>query len=202
MVAVDVKYHEKKKDNTTQNSVAVWTGRWAWALIPYPILPPSLISPTVSVDIKHHERRRWSGSIYSHKNMEWKVNETLVFEEVGSLIGVLFHQGLHCRRVHQKAKSITQWDWTVHDGQGVHCGRVHQKAKSTTQSETGQSTMDKESAVEEFIKKPSPQHRVRLDSPRWTRSPLCRRGHQKAESTTLSETGQFMRLNNSQWITN
>ena len=29
--------------------------RWAWALIPYPILPPSL---TVSVNVKHHERRR------------------------------------------------------------------------------------------------------------------------------------------------
>ena len=30
---------------------------WAWALIPYPILPPSLISHTVSVDVKHYERR-------------------------------------------------------------------------------------------------------------------------------------------------
>ena len=36
----------------------MWTGRWAWALIPYPILLPSLISHTVSVDVKHYERRR------------------------------------------------------------------------------------------------------------------------------------------------
>ena len=27
---------------------------WAWAFILYPILPPSLISRTVSVDVKHH----------------------------------------------------------------------------------------------------------------------------------------------------
>ena len=30
----------------------------ARALIPYPILPPSLISRMVSVAVKHHERRR------------------------------------------------------------------------------------------------------------------------------------------------
>ena len=39
-----------------QSSGAVPTGRQAWTLIPYPILPPSLISHTVSVDIKHRER--------------------------------------------------------------------------------------------------------------------------------------------------
>ena len=33
------------------------TGKWSWALIPYPILPPSLISHTVSVAVKHHKRR-------------------------------------------------------------------------------------------------------------------------------------------------
>ena len=37
---------------------AVRTGRWAWALIAYAILPPSLISHTASMDAKHHERRR------------------------------------------------------------------------------------------------------------------------------------------------
>ena len=36
----------------------MWTGRWAWALTPCPILPPSLISLVISVDVKHHERRR------------------------------------------------------------------------------------------------------------------------------------------------
>ena len=41
-----------------QSSGAVWPGRWASALIPYPILAPSLISPTVSVDVKHHETKR------------------------------------------------------------------------------------------------------------------------------------------------
>ena len=42
-----------------QSSGAVWIGRWwAWVLIPYPILPLSLISRTVSVDVKHHEWRR------------------------------------------------------------------------------------------------------------------------------------------------
>ena len=39
-----------------QSSGDVSTGKQAWTLIPYPILPPSLISHTVSVDIKHHER--------------------------------------------------------------------------------------------------------------------------------------------------
>ena len=33
------------------------TGKWAWALIPYPILPPSLTSRTVSVDVKHREKQ-------------------------------------------------------------------------------------------------------------------------------------------------
>ena len=28
------------------------------ALIPYPVLPPSLISHTVSVEVKHHERKK------------------------------------------------------------------------------------------------------------------------------------------------
>ena len=41
-----------------QSSGAVWTGRWAWVLVTCPILPPSLISRTVSVDVKHHEGRR------------------------------------------------------------------------------------------------------------------------------------------------
>ena len=29
----------------------------AWTLISYPIFPPSVVSQTVSVDVKHHERR-------------------------------------------------------------------------------------------------------------------------------------------------
>ena len=46
-------------EHGSQSSGFVWTGRWAWALrIPYPILPPSLINHTVSVDVKHHDRRR------------------------------------------------------------------------------------------------------------------------------------------------
>ena len=36
----------------------VCTGWWALVLIPYPILPLSQISHTVSVDIKHHEKRK------------------------------------------------------------------------------------------------------------------------------------------------
>ena len=35
-----------------QSSGAVWTGRWAWALVPYPFVPLSLINHTVSVDVK------------------------------------------------------------------------------------------------------------------------------------------------------
>ena len=35
----------------SQSSGTVWRGRCAWVLIPYPILPPSLISHTVSVDV-------------------------------------------------------------------------------------------------------------------------------------------------------
>ena len=46
-----------------QSSGAVLTGRWAWALIPYPILPLSLKSRTISMDVKHHERRRCTFSI-------------------------------------------------------------------------------------------------------------------------------------------
>ena len=34
------------------------TGRWVWALIPYPILSPSLTSRTVSVDVKHHGKEK------------------------------------------------------------------------------------------------------------------------------------------------
>ena len=41
-----------------QSSVAVWTERGAWAFIPYPILLPSLISQTVSVNVKHNERKK------------------------------------------------------------------------------------------------------------------------------------------------
>ena len=33
------------------------------ALVPYPILLPSLINHTVSVDVKHHERRSYSTGI-------------------------------------------------------------------------------------------------------------------------------------------
>ena len=45
-----------------QSSGAVRTGSSAWVLIPYPILPPSLINHKVSVDVKHRERRRYSNS--------------------------------------------------------------------------------------------------------------------------------------------
>ena len=31
---------------------------WARALIPYPILPPFLINHTLTVDVKHHERKK------------------------------------------------------------------------------------------------------------------------------------------------
>ena len=41
----------------SQSSGTVRTGRWAWDLIAYPILPPSVIGPTVSVDVKHHGRK-------------------------------------------------------------------------------------------------------------------------------------------------
>ena len=52
-VSVDVKQDERK-----QSSGAVWTGSLAYALIPCPILPPSLtIGQTVSVDVKHRGRR-------------------------------------------------------------------------------------------------------------------------------------------------
>ena len=37
---------------------AVWTVRWAWALVPYPILPWSVISLNASADVKCHERRK------------------------------------------------------------------------------------------------------------------------------------------------
>ena len=49
----------KEEEDGRQSSGAVVIGRWAWALrIPYPILSPSLINRTVSMDVKHHERRR------------------------------------------------------------------------------------------------------------------------------------------------
>ena len=40
-----------KSPNNAQSSGAVWTGRWDWVLIPYPILPLSLISCAISVDV-------------------------------------------------------------------------------------------------------------------------------------------------------
>ena len=52
-VSVDVKHHGRRRRTTE-------LGRWAWALIPYPTLPPSLISLVVSVDAKYHERRKRS----------------------------------------------------------------------------------------------------------------------------------------------
>ena len=39
-------FYEKTFSVTACSSGAVWTGRWTWALIPYPILSPSLISHT------------------------------------------------------------------------------------------------------------------------------------------------------------
>ena len=54
---------------STQSSGAVWTwGRWSWALIPYPILPPSLISHMVSVDVKQHE---WNDMFRFNVNRWW-----------------------------------------------------------------------------------------------------------------------------------
>ena len=56
----DVALKDVKEDGLMtavgQSSGTVWTGRWDWAVIPYPILSPSLRSRTVSVDVKHHER--------------------------------------------------------------------------------------------------------------------------------------------------
>ena len=43
-----------------QSSGAGLTGRWAWALVP---LPLSLKSCMISMDVKHHERRRCTFSI-------------------------------------------------------------------------------------------------------------------------------------------
>ena len=45
-------------DNREKCSGALWTAKWAWAPIPYPSLPTSLMNHTVSVDVKHHEIRR------------------------------------------------------------------------------------------------------------------------------------------------
>ena len=44
----------------------MWTGRWTRTLFPYPFLPPSLINLTVSVDVKHHEKK---------KNTSWCVTK-------------------------------------------------------------------------------------------------------------------------------
>ena len=49
--------NKKAENGRTLSSGAEWTVRWTWALIPYSILPLSLISRTVSVDVKHHGRR-------------------------------------------------------------------------------------------------------------------------------------------------
>ena len=49
-----------------QSSGAVWTRRWAWAITPCPILSSFLISHTVSVNAKHHqkwrEKKKWKKS--------------------------------------------------------------------------------------------------------------------------------------------
>ena len=50
--------NEEEVRSCCHSSEFVWTRRWAWALILYPIFAPSLISYAVSVDAKHHERRR------------------------------------------------------------------------------------------------------------------------------------------------
>ena len=62
----------KEEGTGDLSSGAVWTGRLAWALIPSPVLPPSLISLTVSVDVKHRERRRYRRSeLRSCVNRDW-----------------------------------------------------------------------------------------------------------------------------------
>ena len=50
--------HPQEEISPQESSGAVWTGRWAWPLISYPILPPSLISHTVSVNISTMKERR------------------------------------------------------------------------------------------------------------------------------------------------
>jgi len=64
MFSVDVKHDVYLLEDCLQNSGimkeedppkisgAVRTGRWTWALISHPILPPSLISRVVYVDVK------------------------------------------------------------------------------------------------------------------------------------------------------
>ena len=49
----------RKKEETQPSEIrsCVKTGRWTWALTPCSIIPPSLISHAVSVEVQHHERR-------------------------------------------------------------------------------------------------------------------------------------------------
>ena len=68
-----------KEDVTVihQSSGAVWTGRWAWALIPYPTL--ILINHTVSVDAKQEGRKKWLSSRHSffdvrHELRKWRAH--------------------------------------------------------------------------------------------------------------------------------
>ena len=48
----------RRLNQVVQSSGAVWRGRWAWALIHYPILPPSLICHMFFVDVKHYKRKK------------------------------------------------------------------------------------------------------------------------------------------------
>ena len=58
----------------------------AWALISCPILPPSLINHTVSVDVKHHERMK-----YEEKARRSRAQE--LCESRGGRPGLPVHNG-------------------------------------------------------------------------------------------------------------
>ena len=55
MVYVDIKHHERKMELARAQELCE---QRAWALIPYPILPLSLINHVVFVNIKHHKRKK------------------------------------------------------------------------------------------------------------------------------------------------
>ena len=70
MVSVDVKQHRNETSPGRARELCKQGGWWAFALIPYSILLPSLTNHAVPVQVKHHERKKSPGTL-RHSSPVW-----------------------------------------------------------------------------------------------------------------------------------
>ena len=102
----------------------------AWTLIPYPVLLPSLKSPTVSVDVKHHETRRRNHQSYNNC--------------VNSEVGLDSHYLSRSSPVPKKSPTVSA-DVMHHQMKEEHRGNTRKAATGTTETEILPGTLCNES---------------------------------------------------------